>query len=73
MQEKVREKTTTKETRVIEQEKPDKNWNPSLAETDEFAELLECFQRTSVGSACPNTAKGIFSSSEASGDFLKRL
>ena len=67
MQEEVRERITTKETRRTQQEKPEKNWNPSLAETDEFVELLECFQRNSDGSACPNTAKGIFSNSEEGG------
>lgn len=72
VQEKVRERITTKETRT-EQEKRDKNWNPSLAETDEFVELLECFERNSAGSACPNIAKGIFISSEEAGNLLKRL
>lgn len=57
VREKVRERITTKETRT-EQEKRDKNWNPSLAETDEFVELLECFERNSAGSACPNIRKG---------------
>lgn len=72
VREKVRERITTKETRA-EQEKRDKNWNPSLAETDEFVELLECFERNSAGSACPNIAKGIFISSEEAGNLLKRL
>lgn len=72
VREKVRERITTKETRT-EQEKRDKNWNPSLAETDEFVELLECFERNSAGSACPNIAKGIFISSEEAGNLLKRL
>lgn len=72
MREKVRERITTTETRT-EQEKRDKNWNPSLAETDEFVELLECFERNSAGSACPNIAKGIFISSEEAGNLLKRL
>ena len=40
------------------QEKPDKNWKPSPAETDDFSELLECFQRNFAGSVCPNIAKG---------------
>lgn len=72
VREKVRERITTKETRT-EQEKRDKNWNPSLAETDEFVELLECFERNSAGSACPNIAKGIFISSEEAGNLLKHL
>ena len=72
VREKVRERITTTETRT-EQEKRDKNWNPSLAETDEFVELLECFERNSAGSACPNTAKGIFIISEEAGNLFKRL
>jgi len=73
VQGKVRERITPRETRRIEQEKPDKNWNPSPAETDEFVELLECFQRNSAGSACPNIARGIFVSSEKARDLPKRL
>ena len=29
-------------------------------ETESFYEIWECFQKNSAGSACPNTAKGIF-------------
>ena len=72
VQRKVRERITTKETRTG-QEKPDKNWNPSLAETDEFVEHLECFERNSAGSACSNAAKGIFASPEEVGNLLKSL
>ena len=31
-----------------------------LKETDDFIDLVECFQRNSKESTCPNTAKGIF-------------
>ena len=73
VQENVRERITARGTERIEQEKPDNTWNPSPAQTDDFVEQLECFQRNSVGSACPNIAKGIFVSSQEVGDFFKRL
>ena len=31
-----------------------------LEESDDFLDLVECFQRNSKESTCPNTAKGIF-------------
>ena len=31
-----------------------------LEENDDFLDLVECFQRNSKESTCPNTAKGIF-------------
>ena len=31
-----------------------------LEETDDFINLVECFQRNSQESTCPNAAKGIF-------------
>ena len=73
VQGKVREGFTARETEKTEQEKSDNTWNPSPAETDEFFEQLECIQRNSAGSACPNIAKGIFVSSQEVGDLFKRL
>ena len=73
VQENVRERISTRETGRIEQEKQDKNWNPSPAEIDDFVVQSECFQRNSAGSACPNIAKGIFVTSEEVGNLLKRL
>ena len=73
VQQKVRERITRNETRRIEREKPDKDWTPSPPETDDFVEVLECFQRNSAGNACPNIAKGVFVSSEEAMDLPKRL
>ena len=41
-----------------------------IEESDDFIELLKCFQRNSAGSACPNTAKGIFVNYEQTRRFL---
>ena len=73
VQENVRERISTQEKGKIEQEKPDNTWNSSPAEIDDFVEQLECLQRNSAGSACPNIAKGIFVSSEDTGDLRKGL
>ena len=56
---------------LMQQEKPYSTWNSSFTETDDFVEMLECFQRNSAGSACPNAAKGIFASPEEVGDLIK--
>ena len=48
-------------------------WNSSFTEMDDFVEMLECLQRNSAGSACPNAAKGIFASPEEVGDLIKSL
>ena len=72
-QEKDQELVSSRETRKIQQEKPYSTWNPPFTETDDFVQMLECFQRNSAGSACPNAAKAIFASSEEVGDLLKRL
>ena len=73
VQENVQERITTRKTIRKEQENPDNTWNPSPAETDDFVAELECFQRNSLGSACPNIEKGIFASSEEVSDLLERL
>ena len=73
VQENVRERISTQEKGKIEQEKPDNTWNSSPAEIDDFVEQLECLQRNSARSACPNIAKGIFARSEEVRDRLKRL
>ena len=62
-QEKVRESSEETGNLETEQEKPD--------ESEGLAELLECFQRNSAGSACPNTAKGIFVSSDEARDLFR--
>ena len=72
-QEKVHELISTRGTRKIQQENHYNTWNSSLTETDDFVAMLECFQRNSAGSACPNAAKGIFASPEEVGDLLKSL
>ncbi|KAL9962951.1 hypothetical protein ACROYT_G032109 [Oculina patagonica] len=58
---------SSKETGKLEtqQEKTD--------EAEYLDELLECFQRNSEGSVCPNTAKGIFVSSEEARGLLKSV
>ena len=72
-QEHVLERITTRKTLSKEQENSDNIWNLSPAETEDWVHSLECFQRNSAGSACPNAAKGIFASSEEVGDLLKHL
>ena len=42
-----------------------------LDESEEFSEMLECFQRNSKGSACPNTAKGIFVNFQEARDIFR--
>ena len=43
------------------------------AEDPDFVEVyLECFERTSAASACPNAAKGIFVNLEEARSFLYR-
>ena len=40
---------------------------------DNFVEMLKCFQKTSAGSVCPNTAKGIFVSFQEARNMLRPL
>ncbi|KAL9962950.1 hypothetical protein ACROYT_G032108 [Oculina patagonica] len=57
---KIRLRSGINETRKTKQE-----------EAEDWDEILQCFQRNSVGSACPNTAKGIFVNFEQSRRFLR--
>ena len=50
----VLERSRTEETRKTKQEKLDE------PEFEDLVEFVECFQRNSAASTCPNTAKGIF-------------
>ena len=51
VQRKLRERRRTQETRKMTQDETD---------SSQFDKIWECFQKNSAGSACPNTAKGIF-------------
>ena len=73
LQENVHERMVTRKTRTREQENPDNTWNPSPVKTEDLVQALECIQRNSLGSACPNIAKGLFASSEEVSDLLRRL
>jgi len=44
-----------------------------LEESDESIKLVECFQRNSKESTCPNTAKGIFVSFQEARDMFGPL
>jgi len=58
------ERKTHKETRQTQLES---------REMDNFVEMLECFQRNSAGSVCPNTAKGIFVSFQEARNMFRPL
>lgn len=73
LQENIHERIATRKTLPKEQENPDNTWNPSPAETEDLVHALKCIQRNSLGSVCPNIAKGLFASSEEVSDLLKRL
>lgn len=44
-----------------------------LEETDDFINLVECFQRNSKESTCPNAAKGIFVNFQEARDMFGHL
>ena len=59
-----REEETYKETRETQ---------PESREMDNFVEMLECFQKNSAGSVCPNTAKGKFVSFQEAHNMFRPL
>ncbi|KAL9962933.1 hypothetical protein ACROYT_G032088 [Oculina patagonica] len=61
---KFRERKTTK----ANPRKTELEW---LDGSKDFVEMVECFQRNSAESACPNTAKGIFVSFDEAQDMFK--
>ncbi|KAJ7361835.1 hypothetical protein OS493_014477 [Desmophyllum pertusum] len=64
----VLERSRTEETRKTKQEKLDEP-----AEFEDLVEFVECFQRNSAASVCPNTAKGIFVSLKETRRIFGRL
>jgi len=62
--EEFRERKTHKETRQTQLES---------REMDNFVEMLECLQRNSAGSVCPNTARGIFVSFQEARNMFRPL
>ena len=44
-----------------------------LEESDDFINLVECFQRNSKESTCPNAAKGIFVNFQEARDMFGHL
>ena len=65
-----RERRTAEETRVTDLEWAEVN---DIEDNEDFVQLVECFQRNSAGSACPNTAKGKFVSFQEARDIFRPL
>ena len=42
-------------------------------EGEDFIELLQCLQRNSIASVCPNVAKGIFASFQEPRDIFRAI